>query len=80
MSPYEINLAGGSVEHMNEEPGAVWISRLVTAYRSAIWLNPVPQAQWSDSHSIEMVRALIGARMFPLTLQGLDAGMRQLSR
>src|SRR4249919_3896194 len=30
MSPYEITHAGGSIEHMNEEPGAVWIDRLTT--------------------------------------------------
>jgi hypothetical protein len=38
------------------------------------------KAQWSYTRSIEMIRALIGARMFALTLEGLDAGMRQLSR
>jgi len=28
MSPYEITLPGGSVEHMNEEPGALWLRRV----------------------------------------------------
>ena len=43
MSPYEIVYAGGSVEHWNEEPGAVWIKRLLNTYPKAIWLNPEPE-------------------------------------
>jgi uncharacterized protein with von Willebrand factor type A (vWA) domain len=80
MSPYEIELAGGSVEHLNEEPGAVWIDRLTRAYPASIWLNPVPEPRWSAIPSIAMIRHLINLRMYPLTLEGLDAGMRQLLR
>ena len=29
MSPYEILQPGGSVEYFNEEPGAVWIKRVI---------------------------------------------------
>jgi uncharacterized protein with von Willebrand factor type A (vWA) domain len=80
MSPYEINFPGGSVEHMNEEPGSVWLNRLIASYPACIWLNPIPEPQWSYTQSIGLVRRLIGERMFPLTLEGLDAGMRQLTR
>ncbi|MFS0771353.1 vWA domain-containing protein [Sphingomonas sp. 1P08PE] len=80
MSPYEISHAGGSVEHMNDEPGALWLQRLTTAYPAAAWLNPLPQEQWQYGQSIRMIRDLMNDRMYPLTLAGLDDAMRQLVR
>ncbi|MBI1239805.1 MAG: VWA domain-containing protein [Alphaproteobacteria bacterium] len=80
MSPYEITYPGGSVEHWNEEAGAVWIDRLVNIYEHVVWLNPVPQKHWEYTPSINLVRQLINDRMFPLTLDGLDRAMRELSR
>ena len=78
MSPYEVAYPGGSVEHNNEEPGAVWLKRLLDVYGHAIWLNPQPEDRWRYYDSIGMVRELMGRRMFPLTLAGLEAGMREL--
>ncbi len=80
MSPYEITHPGGSVEHFNEEPGAVWMQRLTTTYPSAAWLNPVPEAQWGYSQSVRIIRELMADRMYPLTLAGLDDAMRELTR
>ena len=80
MSPYEISHPGGSVEHMNLEPGAVWLERLSAAYPAAAWLNPVPEAHWPYSHSTAMIRQLIAGRMYPLTLDGLDRAARGLTR
>lgn len=80
MSPFELTQAGGSVEHMNPEPGALWMQRLARTYPHAVWLNPVPENQWDYTHSIRMVKQLMGGRMFPLTLEGLDAAMRELVR
>ncbi len=80
MSPYEITLAGGSVEHWNEEAGAVWLERLLAVYRNAVWLNPLPQAQWGYTQSIGMIRRIFSDRMFPLTIEGIDAAMRELAR
>ncbi len=80
MSPYEIAYPGGSVEHWNEEPGQVWLDRLLTTYPSAIWLNPVNERHWTYTQSLQMTQQLMGYRMFPLTLDGLDRGMRELSR
>ena len=80
MSPYEIVYPGGSVEHTNEESGAVWMQRLLSVYPQAIWLNPQPEAVWDYHESIRMTREIIGERMFPLTIEGLDRGMRSLSR
>jgi hypothetical protein len=80
MSPYEILQPGGSVEHMNEEPGATWLERVTRTYPHAVWLNPIPEEQWDYTHSIKMVRQLFAGRMFPLTLAGLDGAMRELVR
>ncbi|MEG3165640.1 VWA domain-containing protein [Sphingomonas sp. PB2P19] len=80
MSPYEIAHPGGSVEHFNEEAGAVWLQRLTTTYPAAVWLNPLPAEQWGYTHSIQMIRELMTDRMYPLTLAGLDAAMRELTR
>lgn len=80
MSPYEISMRGGSVEHMNDEAGYIWHQRLTGAYRDAIWLNPTPQGWWDFTQSVGMVRQLMDGRMFPLTLAGLDDGIRLLSK
>jgi len=80
MSPYEISYPGGSVEHMNPEPGALWLQRLTQVYESAIWLNPTPEKYWSYTPSIDMIRQLFSDRMYPLTLEGLDSAMRELVR
>jgi uncharacterized protein with von Willebrand factor type A (vWA) domain len=80
MSPYELLQPGGSVEHWNDEPGEIWLRRLLATYPKAIWLNPVPPAHWGDTRSIGLVRQILEDRMFPLTLDGLDRGMRRLTR
>src|SRR5665213_1445742 len=80
MSPYEITYPGGSVEHWNEEPGAVWMARATAAWDSVAWLNPTPARHWDHTPSIGVMRQLLGDRMFPLTIQGLDQAMRELVR
>ena len=78
MSPYEIVYAGGSVEHWNEEPGAIWIKRLLNTYPKAIWLNPEPRNRWDYTPSIKLTRELMDDRMYPLTIAGLDEGIKAL--
>lgn len=78
MSPYEIVYPGGSVEHWNEEAGSVWIKRLLKTYPKAIWLNPEPRQRWDYTPSIKLTRELMDDRMFPLTVSGLDDGIRRL--
>lgn len=78
MSPYEIVYAGGSVEHWNEEPGAAWIKRLLNTYPKAIWLNPEPEQRWEYTPSIKLTRELMSDRMYPLTISGLDEGIKRL--
>jgi len=80
MSPYELSAPGGSVEHYNEEPGTAWIERVTRTYPACVWLNPVPEAEWDHTMSIRMMRQLLGGRMYPLTLEGLDRAMRELVR
>ena len=80
MSPYELVYPGGSVEHMNEEAGVTWMQRVLGVYSKAVWLNPVPENWWEHSTSTKMIRQVMADRMFPLTLDGLDAAMRALSR
>ncbi len=78
MSPYEIVYAGGSVEHWNEEPGAVWIKRLLNTYPKAVWLNPEPQQRWDYTPSTKLVREIMDDRMYPLTIAGLDDAIKSL--
>ncbi|RWM11345.1 MAG: VWA domain-containing protein [Mesorhizobium sp.] len=80
MSPYEIAHPGGSVEHWNPEAGSVWLARLLQQWPNAIWLNPEAEKNWRYTHSIAMISDIFGGRMFPLTLAGLEAATRQLSR
>ena len=79
MSPYEIQHPGGSVEHWNEEAGATWMKRLLDAYPKAIWLNPEPEQRWLHTASIQMLSQLMEQRMYPLTVSGIERGMRELS-
>ncbi len=80
MSPYELAQPGGSVEHMNPEPGVLWLQRLCAAYPSAAWLNPIPEEHWRYSQSTAMIRELVSDRMYPMSLEGLDQAARVLSR
>jgi uncharacterized protein with von Willebrand factor type A (vWA) domain len=80
MSPYEIEKKGGSVERWNDEPGEVWLRRLLDAYPHAVWLNPVPEKYWTGAASIGMIRRITEDRMYPLTLDGLDRAIRRLKR
>jgi len=80
MSPYEITYAGGSVEHWNEEPGGVWLERVTQIYENCVWLNPVAEKHWDYTPSAQMIQQIMQNRMYPLTLEGLDKAMRELSR
>ena len=78
MSPHEIVQPGGSVEHWTDESGAAWMQRLTAHFPRLVWLNPEPEERWEWTPSVGMVRTLVGRRMFPLTLEGLDRAMRAL--
>ena len=78
MSPYEIMQPGGSIEHWNEEAGAVWMKRITERFPRHAWLNPEPEQYWEYTASIGIARELLGERMFPLTIDGLDRGIKAL--
>ncbi|MEE2996829.1 MAG: VWA domain-containing protein [Pseudomonadota bacterium] len=78
MSPFEISEVGGSIEHWNEEPGELWLRRFLATYPDAVWLNPIPPERWMSTPSIRMTYQLLEGRMFPLTVDGLDAAMKLL--
>ena len=80
MSPYEILQPGGSVEYNNEEAGAEWVQRLTHAFPHHVWINPEPVGVWQYRQSIGIMQQLIGNRMFPMSLQGLESAMRLLSK
>lgn len=80
MSPYEVTMPGGSVEHWNEEAGAVWMKRATQQWDKVAWLNPSPERYWSYSASVGMIRELVDERMYPLTLEGLEKAMRALAK
>ncbi|MGB8363565.1 MAG: vWA domain-containing protein [Rhizomicrobium sp.] len=80
MSPYEVTTPGGSVEHWNEEAGAIWLDRVAQIYEHVVWLNPVAEKHWDYTPSIDLIRQIVSDRMYPLTLAGLDAAMRELNR
>jgi uncharacterized protein with von Willebrand factor type A (vWA) domain len=80
MSPYEVTMPGGSVEHWNEEAGAVWMKRATQQWDKVAWLNPSPERYWNYSASVGMLRELVDERMYPLTLDGLEKAMRALAK
>ncbi len=80
MSPYEVVYPGGSVEHWNEEAGAVWLERLLNIYARTVWINPIPEKWWGNTQSVRMISQLMGDRMYPLNLDGLDRAIKELSR
>ena len=80
MSPFEVMAPGGSIEHFNEETGAIWVERVARTYPACVWLNPVQEKDWDYTQSIRIMRQLMGSRMYPLTLEGLDNAMRDLAR
>ncbi len=80
MAPYEITHAGGSVEHWNDEPGALWMNRFMESYDKLVWVNPTPRETWDYSTSVAMTRELVDDKMYPLTISGLEGGMGYLSK
>lgn len=80
MSPYEIAIPGGANEHWNEEAGATWLARARETWPDHLWLNPVPETHWPYTQSIAMIREIFEDRMVPMTLEGLDRGMKLLGR
>ena len=81
MSPYEIAYRGGANEHWNEEAGQIWLERARDQWPNHLWINPVPERLWKFTQSISMIQQIFGAdKMVPMTLDGIDRGMKALGR
>ncbi len=80
MAPYEITHSGGSVEHWNEEAGAIWMQRVMDTFDKVIWINPTPFDTWEYSTSVALTKKLVDDQMFPLTIRGIEEGMNFLTR
>jgi uncharacterized protein len=78
LSPHEIVQPGGSIEHWNAEAGAVWLQRLCAAFPRLVWLNPEQPARWEYAPSVRITRELVGGRMFPLSVAGLERAISEL--
>lgn len=71
MSPYEIMMKHGSVEHYNEEAGIVWLNRFKNKFSDLVWLNPLAKEEWRWTRSVQMIEEFTEQRMFPLTIRGI---------
>ncbi len=80
MSPYEVAYIGGANEHYNKEAGSTWLQRAREQWPNHIWINPVSEDEWQYTHSIGLIREIFEDRMVPMTLEGIEAGMKQLGR
>jgi uncharacterized protein with von Willebrand factor type A (vWA) domain len=80
MAPYEVTHSGGSVEHWNEEAGAVWMQRMADHFGKLVWLNPAPKDHWGNGGSLGAIRSLVNDQMYPMTLSGLEDAMKFLSK
>ena len=80
MAPYEITHSGGSVEHWNEEAGAIWMQRFLDTFEKLIWINPTPKDTWEYSTSVALTEKLVEDHMYPLTISGIEEGMNFLSK
>ena len=80
MAPYEITHSGGSVEHWNEEAGAIWMQRVLDTFAKVIWINPTPADTWEYSTSVALTQKLVEDQMYPLTISGIEQGMNSLTK
>ena len=80
MAPYEVTHPGGSVEHWNEEAGATWLQRVKDKFDRVVWINPAPESHWGRGGSLGIIREIMTDEMYTLTLEGLEAAMKNLSK
>ena len=80
MSPYEIAYPGGANEHWNPEAGQVWLERARQQWPNHMWINPVQERFWDYTQSIGMIRDIFEDRMVPMTLEGIERGIKDLGR
>tara|TARA_B110000014_G_scaffold260838_1_gene251393 strand:+ start:87 stop:1286 length:1200 start_codon:yes stop_codon:yes gene_type:complete len=80
MSPYEVAYPGGASEHWNAEAGDVWLKRAIDQWPASIWINPLSKKYWQYTHSVGMIQEVFMQRMYPMTLKGIEEGMKELGK
>jgi uncharacterized protein with von Willebrand factor type A (vWA) domain len=77
MHPAELLQSGGSIyfSSRTRRTGLEWMQLLAEHYKKAIWLNPEPESYWAQA-TIKLLRQVF--HMFPLTIDGLERGVRHL--
>ena len=78
MSPYEIFLNGGSVEHFNEEAGVVWLKRLKSHFKHIVWINPNPSEVWKYYQSTVSLLEIMDNKMYPMSIEGIRTAIEKL--
>jgi uncharacterized protein with von Willebrand factor type A (vWA) domain len=80
MAPYEVTHTGGSVEHWNDEAGAVWLQRVKDKFDKVVWINPAPEDHWGNGGSLGIIKQILEDDMYSLTLEGLEKAMKKMSQ
>ena len=80
MSPYEIMVPGGGNEHYNQETGKIWLERAINQWPSNLWINPTPESDWEFSHSTSIIKEIFEKRMVPLSINGIEQGIKTLTK
>jgi uncharacterized protein with von Willebrand factor type A (vWA) domain len=77
MNPYELHYDNGAIDFFAKEstPGFAWLHRLKDHFKKAVWLNPEREDYWG-AETIATIRSVF--KMHPLTLEGLEAGIKDL--
>lgn len=75
MAPYEL-LTDDFTFRDRSVSGLEWLTRLQRHFSSSIWLNPDPPTYWHGGTAEAIGRVF---PMFPLTLSGLEEGLRRLA-
>ncbi len=78
MSPYEIEVPGGANEHYNIQTGRYWLQKAIDQWPKNIWINPVSKEYWEYTQSTQIIDEIFEQRMVPLTIKGLETGMKML--
>ena len=81
MAPSELFRKGGNsfIGLYNDQLGIEWLNKFDKRYKKKIWLNPIPEKEWSytyGSYTIEKIGDLFP--MFELSLDGLEKGIKKL--
>lgn len=75
VTPFFYNTAEGESA---KRSGLAWLELLRNRYQNAVWLNPGERPTWGEywTRTYDTIGSLFP--MFPLTVDGLESGMKKL--